>query len=261
MRYLRIYFYFLRFSFSKALEFRVDFTFRIIMDAIFYIVNIGFYKILYSHTSTLAGWREDQIMVFICSYLMIDALYMTFFSSNMWWLPTFINRGDLDFYLIRPVSSLFFLSLREFSANSLFNLIISFGLMFWALIHYQDPIHPLALIGYFLLLINGSGLHYIIQMFMILPVFWTQSPRGFNDLFFSLGVAMERPDRIYKGWLRILFCFVMPFALIVSFPARLFFESFNSFIFLHLLVISICFWSLLLYLWKIALKNYSSASS
>ena len=43
-----------------------------------------------------------------------DAIHMTVFSNNMWWFPIFINRGDLDYYLIRPVSSLFFLSLRDY---------------------------------------------------------------------------------------------------------------------------------------------------
>ena len=41
-RYLRLYAYFLRFSFSRALEFRVDFFFRVIMDTAFYAVNLGF---------------------------------------------------------------------------------------------------------------------------------------------------------------------------------------------------------------------------
>ena len=38
---------FLRFSFSKAMEFRVDFTFRIIMDLAFYtMLNFLFFKII-----------------------------------------------------------------------------------------------------------------------------------------------------------------------------------------------------------------------
>ena len=39
MRYLRLYLYFLRFSFSRAMEFRLDFYFRILMDVAFYVVN------------------------------------------------------------------------------------------------------------------------------------------------------------------------------------------------------------------------------
>lgn len=97
------------------------------MDLIYYIVNILFFKVIYLHTPMLAGWSEEQMMVFVALYLLVDAINMTFISSNMWWLPQHINRGALDYYLIRPVSPLFFLSLREFSANSFLNLLIAAG--------------------------------------------------------------------------------------------------------------------------------------
>jgi rhomboid protease GluP len=42
-RYLTLYLYFLRFSFSRALEFRVDFLFRVVMDVVYYAVNIAFF--------------------------------------------------------------------------------------------------------------------------------------------------------------------------------------------------------------------------
>ena len=45
----------------------------------------------------------------------------------MWWLPMLINRGDLDYYLVRPVSTLFFVSFRDFAANSFVNLVIATG--------------------------------------------------------------------------------------------------------------------------------------
>ena len=133
MRYLRLYLFFLQFSFSKAMEFRLDFFFRIAMDVIYYIVNIALFKVLLLHTPIIAGWNEEQMMVFVACYLLVDAVNMTIFSTNMWWLPFYINRGDLDYYLIRPVSPLFFLSLREFSANSFVNLIIAMSFFFYTI--------------------------------------------------------------------------------------------------------------------------------
>ena len=103
------------------MEFRLDFTFRIMMDVIYYVINIALFEILFLHTPLIAGWTNEQMMIFIGSFLLVDAINMTIFSTNMWWLPYYVNRGDLDYYLIRPVSPLFFLSLREFSANSFIN--------------------------------------------------------------------------------------------------------------------------------------------
>lgn len=260
-RYLKLYIYFLRFSFSKALEFRLDFSFRIIMDIMYYFVNIGFYKILFLHTGIIAGWSFDQMMIFVSCYLLVDAINMTVFSTNMWWLPYYINRGELDYYLIRPVSPLFFLSLREFSANSFVNLLIAFGLFVYSLANYSAPWTIFQLLELFVLLFNGVLIYYCIQMMMILPVFWTQSARGFVDLFYTLGLAMERPDKIFRGWIRILFTMILPFALIASFPARSFIEGLDRNMLIHLTIVTVLVWTTMLFVWRRGLRNYSSASS
>lgn len=260
-RYLRLYLHFLQFSFSRAMEFRLDFTFRILMDIIYYVVNILLFKILFLHTDLIGGWTEEQMMVFVGSYLLVDSINMTIFATNMWWFPTYINRGDLDYYLIRPVSPLFFLSLREFSANSFMNLILAFAFFVYALTAYSGPFTIGELIGFLLLLLNGTLIYYCIQMLMVLPVFWTHSSRGFIDLFYSLGIAMERPDKIFKGWLRILFTVILPFALIASYPAKYFIEGLTKNDLIHLTLVSVGLWIVMLMVWKKALKSYSSASS
>jgi ABC-2 type transport system permease protein len=260
-RYFMLYLYFLRFSFSKALEFRLDFTFRIVMDLIYYAVNILFFQVVFLHTPIIGGWNQEQMMIFVATYLLIDAISMTVFSSNMWWMPYFINRGELDYYLIRPVSPLFFLSLRDFSANSFVNLVIASGFFFYSIAHYSGIYQIGDLILLCLLVLNGVMIYYCCQMIMVLPVFWTQSSKGFMDLFFTMGQAMERPDRVYKGALRIVFTTIIPFALIASFPARMFIEKFDWMTFGHLAIVSIIFWIILLKLWNAGLRAYSSASS
>jgi ABC-type uncharacterized transport system permease subunit len=92
-RYFTLYLHFLQFSFSKAMEFRLDFSFRILMDIIYYVMNIGLFKVLFLHTDLIAGWNEQQMMIFISCFLLVDAINMTFFSTNLWWLPYHINRG------------------------------------------------------------------------------------------------------------------------------------------------------------------------
>lgn len=261
MRYFKLYLYFLRFSFSKAMSFRLDFFFRIFMDVVYYFVNISFFKLVFLHTPFLGGWDESQMMIFVASYLTVDAINMTVFSTNMWWLPFYINRGELDYYLTRPVSPLFFLSFREFSANSFVNFFIAFGFLTYTLVTYQATYSLGDLLLFGGLILNGVLLYYMIQMLMILPVFWTHSSRGFVDLFYALGLAMERPDKIFKGWLRIIFTTVLPFALIASFPAKLFIDGFDLYTLGHLVIVTLLLWCLMISVWRKGLKSYSSASS
>lgn len=261
VRYLRLYLYFVRFSISRALEFRADFTFRIFMDSVYYAVNLLFYKVLFLHTGSLVGWREDEVMVFVGGYLLLDAINMTFFSNNFWWLPHFINRGDLDYYLTRPVSSLFFLSLRDFAANSFLNLVMSVGIFVWALSAYAGPVTPGAVALYLVLLLVGTSLYYSLRMLTLIPTFWLHSGRGLEQLFWTTTRFMERPDRIFTGWVRRVLVSVLPFSLMASFPARIFLEGMDWSLLLHLVGTALLFFLAVLLFWRAGLRAYSSASS
>lgn len=261
IRYLRLYLNFMRFSFSKAMEFRVDFYFKVVMDCIYYAVNIAFYQVLFNHTAALGDWSLDQVLVFVGGYFVVDAIQMTLIASNIWHLPSLINKGDLDYYLVRPVSSLFFVSLREFAANSFLNLVIAVSFWGWAISQYQGDWTLWNLFWYVLLILNGCLIFYAIYMFTVVSVFWTQSPYGFMSLFWGLNVFSERPHKIFHGALRFILLSVVPFALISSVPAQVFFDGPDLKTLAHVFGVSAFFFGLLVFVWNRGLKNYTSASS
>lgn len=261
VRYIRLFGYFVAFAFSRSFEFRFDFFARILMDVLYYAVAISFFKIMFLHTPTLGGWTEPQMMVFVSAYCMVDAVNMTLFSNNLWQIPTLVNRGDLDYYLIRPVSSLFFVSLRDFAANSFVNLLITFGIMAWAIAQYPEPISVWKFVLFILMILNGNAIFYCICMLAALPVFFTQSSSGFGHIVWSFMKFGERPDRIFTGWVRRILVTIIPFALIASFPTRLFLEDFDIAVLLHTLLITGIFFGLLLWAWNQSLRRYGSASS
>jgi ABC-2 type transport system permease protein len=261
MRYARLYAHFLRFSFSRAMEFRLDFFFRVGMDAIFYAVNLLFFWVIYQHTPFLGGWNFDQALVFIAGVFLLDAFHMTVFANNMWWFPLSVNKGDLDYYLVRPVSTLFFLSLRDFAANSFLNLLLAVGILIWALSIYPEEISVPALVAYAFLLSIGMFLQYILQMLFQIPVFWMQSGTGLRDLWFSMSRFSSRPDAIFTGWARRILTTILPLALLVSFPTRVLFGGDFLSLFGQMAAVAIGGFLLLLLLWRWGLSAYGSASS
>lgn len=261
IRYLRLYLHFLRFSFSRAMEFRVDFFFRVIMDVVFYIVQFVFFKIIYLHTPILGGWDIDQMTVFIAAFIFVDAFHMTVFANNTWWFPISINRGDLDYYLTRPVSSFFFLGFKEFAANSLLNLIMATFLLVYALNIFPLSLEPGKVFVFVLFLINGAFLYFMTFLIFLMSVFWTQSPRGFADVFYSAEKVFQRPDGIFGGYFRRFFLFVLPFSIMASYPTRFLFEKETTDIILQIIGASSFIYLIVFLLWKKGLKDYSSASS
>lgn len=260
-RYLRLYLHFLRFSFSRAFEFRVDFYFRVVMDCVFYTVNLVFFSLLYGQTETIGGWTLDQAYIFVAGFFLVDAIHMTLFSNNMWWLPVLVNRGDLDYYLVRPVSSLFFLSLREFAANSFINLLIATGILVWAIVRYPGELGAANIATYAAMIGVGSFLYYCLHILFIIPVFWMQTNRGLAMVFFSIGKLAERPDRIYSGVTRTILLTALPLALVASVPTETLFTGLTWERAGHVAAVSVGLFGVVLLVWNRALRGYVSASS
>lgn len=261
IRYLFLYKKLIIFSASKGLEFRFDFYTRIIMDLFYYFVSILFYKVLFLHSANIGGWNEKQTMVFVGGFLFIDAIHMTLFSNNLWQIPMLINKGELDYYLIRPVSSLFLISFRDFAFNSLVNLFFATGILIWAICNLSPVPNFSLLCVYFLLLLNGSIIFYCIHMLGNIIVFWLHASDDFRHITWQMMKFGERPDKIYYGFGRKILVSILPYALIASFPARILLDKFEWTIALHCLSVSICFVFILIFTWKKGLKVYSSASS
>ncbi|MDJ0522620.1 MAG: ABC-2 family transporter protein [Planctomycetota bacterium] len=260
-RYARLYVYFLRFSFSRAMEFRVDFFFRIFMDALFYAVTLAFFWVMYRHSPFMGGWNFDQALVFAAAVFLNDALHMTLFSNNLWWFPIFVNKGDLDYYLVRPVSSLFFLSLRDFAANSFVNLLLAFAIVVWSLLRYPEPLGADRIALFAVLLLLGLFVGYLLNFIFLVPVFWMHNASGLRETYFGLSQLSSRPDGIFTGWVRRLLTSILPFALIVSFPTRALFEAEIGWIVLQLVGIAVGLFAVLMLLWRLGLRAYASASS
>lgn len=260
-RYLAIYGACVRFSFKRALEFRLDFLFRVLMDGLWYAMNLAFFGLLYRHTPLLGGWDEAQVRVFAGALFVADAVHMTVFSNNLWWFPTYVNRGDLDYHLLRPVSSLFFLSLRDFAVNSFLNLLMALGVLVWALCAYPKPLGTEALAAFTVAMLLGVVIHYVTLMLFLLPVFWMQGGTGMRDLFYVVDRFAGRPDGLWTGWLRRLLTTLVPMALVASFPTRVLFEEQRGALLLHMLAVAVVGFVVLLAAWRRGLKAYGSASS
>jgi ABC-2 type transport system permease protein len=261
LRYIRLYLHFLKFSFSRSFEYRLDFWFRVGMDCVFYAVQLAFFTLLYRHTDTLGGWNYDQILIFVAAYLLSDAIHMTVFSNNMWWLPVWVNKGDLDYYLLRPVSSLFFLSLRDFAANSFLNLILAMSILLWALARYPETLPFSNVVFFAFLLLNGSVIRYVLHMMFVIPVFWMHTNRGLANAYYSTARLIERPDGIFSPGLQWFLRLAFPILWVVAIPSRVLFDGPSPSVIVQVLCVTTVFFLLMLLFWRRGLRAYASASS
>jgi ABC-2 type transport system permease protein len=260
-RYAVLYKHFAVFSIKRSLQFRVEFLFRILMDLAYAGVAIGAYRVVYTQTNLLAGWSYEQIRIFVAAWLVVDGLQMVLVNQNLAMFPLLVNRGDLDYYLVRPVSALFMVSLNTLTLNSCVNLFMWCGYLAYGIVHYPEPLSALNVAVFLALLLNGFFLYYLIRMLILIPTFWLHSALGLEALFFTSIRFGERPDDIFGTWVRRMLVSFVPFALMASVPTKVLLGRLDLQSAAAVLCVSLSLFGVLLIVWRTALRHYGSASS
>ena len=259
--YGRLWFAFFRTSFARGLQFRSDFAFRILMDCIYYAVNLGFFEVILHHTHELGGLSASQTRVFTASFLLMDGIYMTLFSSNVWYFPESVNRGTFDYTLVKPASSLFLTFCRDFSVGSFMNFLMACAILIRALTHLE-PTPSLIDVALFLpLLLVGVATLLAVRLLFILPVFWFNQVDALRDISWTLNAIGERPSQIYPRSVRIFFTFVFPILTAIALPAEAFLSHWRLEHVLPVIGVSAVLWWVVFKLWERGTRSYASASS
>lgn len=259
MRYLRIYLNFLRFAASRAMQFRAELLFRIIMDVAFYGIFLGFYKVIFSHTPTLGGWTEAEAMIFVSGFMMVDALQMTFFADMYHSFQMLYRQGGLDHYLTKPISSWFFVGFRYINFGSLMNVAIAGSILTWAILGYDKPLAWWSILVYLGLLACSAVLYFLVMFSLLMTVFWLENSDAMMMVYFEGVNFATRPHYIFKGAVRTILMSIIPFSVYASIPAESLFGQMNWGAALHVLLVMLGFLGLNLFLWDRGLRRYSSA--
>ncbi len=261
LKHARIYAATMRYSMSQAMLFRMDFALRFVMDLVYYAINIGFFEILFMHTSDLGGWRHDEVMVFIACSLLLDSLYMLFIARNIWEFPAQVNMGTLDGYLTRPIKPFFVLIGRHFQFPSLLNVLVGIIFFGYAVSQFQGEIGVWNVLCIAFLMLNSFILMTCFRLLSVLPVFWTHSRFGFHMLFQSFDQVSNRPDVIFRGVTHFVFLTLVPVFVITSFPARAFMGRLTLNEGIFAVLVTVVFAAIIGIIWRLGLRSYSSASS
>jgi ABC-2 type transport system permease protein len=261
IRYLRLYLFFLHLAFKRATYFKADFWFRVLMDIVFYLLQIFFFKVLYLHTSSLAGWDTDHAQVFVASFLVVNALVMALFVNGIYQVRDSVSKGKFDYFLLRPVSSLYLAICADISVASLVNLVVALSYLAWTLVHVNVSLSLGGIALHLLLLVNGGLLQALMMLGCCISCFWTGSLDGSMALYHSTKELYTRPVALFNKTMQIVLITLVPYGLVASIPTTLLFEGPSLALLLALIGTTLAYLSVLLYLWNKGTRAYHSASS
>ena len=101
MRTLRLYRRLLGAHFRSLLEYEADFLILAAATVLMQVINIVFLSALFAKVPVLNGWTFWSVVTMFGAVALAEGVGSLFFDG-IWSLAWQINRGELDYYLVRP---------------------------------------------------------------------------------------------------------------------------------------------------------------
>ena len=131
-----------------------------------------------------------------------------------------IRKGTLDFVLLKPADAQFLVSTARFEPWRSTNVITALVLWTFAFVRMgRLPSLPGSLAAVLLLLVATSVL-YSLWILTVSAAFYVVKIDNLTNLFNSIFDAARWPVEVFRGVIRWLFTFIIPLALMTTFPAQ-----------------------------------------
>ena len=261
-RYLSIYAALWKNSVSREMGFKSNFLLWIIVELLWFGLQLSFIAVLYLHTDRIGTWTKWQVVMLIGGSHFIQQIFQAFFLVNCTNLSELVRTGKLDFLLLLPVNSRFVISLRQVDLGAFVNAASAVAVMSYAAhqMHFVPTFSQV--FGFLALCVAGVAIHYSLMFLLASISFWTVRAQGIVWGYYNLFNIARLPDEAFRGLFKAIFTFGIPMLLVSNVPVRVLSDhlSSRSSVPLLLLMSVVCFlvseWG-----WRASLRHYTSASS
>jgi len=261
-RYAEIYWALWRNSVVREMGFKANFILWILVELLWFLLQMTFISVIYSHTDHIADWTKWQVVLLVASSHFIQQIFTALFLTNCVEISEYIRTGRLDFMLLLPINTRFIVSLRKVDLGGFFNAASALVVMGYCA--HRLGLHPsiAQITGFVLLCASGLLVHYSLLFLLSCVAFWTVRAQGIVWGYYNLFNISRLPDAAFHGFFKALFTYALPMLLVANVPAKLLLSKLSSPLeMLLLLGLSfVCFFASESF-WRFSLRRYTSASS
>ncbi len=261
-RYLSIWIASTRYSLVRATMFRGDLFIWASVELLWISVNVVMVTVIYSHTSTVAGWSMYEMLLLVGTSMLIQRFLMGFFWSGIFEMGRNVRTGHFDFVLAQPGDPLFMASTRKLELDGLLNSLVAAGLVIYSA--RKLGLHPGAgdIALYACMVACGVVIHYSALVMAMSLAFWITSAQGVEGSYFTLMEFSRLPREAFKrGIATVIFVWALPVVVVSNAPARALLHGFEPLWALGLCAATALWFALAVFVFRSGLRRYTSASS
>ncbi|WP_341526658.1 ABC transporter permease [Nostoc sp. UHCC 0302] len=258
-RYLKVLGRFWSAAIAAEMEYRINFLIATLSSLGNLAGSLFGLFLFYGNGYTFSGWSWEAALVVVGIFTLLQGFSATFLAPNLNRIVRHVQEGTLDFVLLKPIPSQFWLSMHTVSPWGLPDLI--FGSI---MIGYAGRRLNVGISNYLVSLVPlFFGLVILYSLWFILGAtsIWFVKIYNATEVLRGLLEAGRYPIAAYPTAYRFFFTFVMPVAFLTTIPAEVILGRGQITWLIGASVLALVLFLVSTWFWRFALRFYTSASS
>ncbi|WP_032524504.1 ABC transporter permease [Prochlorococcus marinus] len=260
-KYLKIYSKFLHTSIASELEYKTNIIIDLVTAIFSLIGSIFLLSIFFQNNGSIGSWKFEQALIIQGIYTILNGITNTWFNPNLTEIVKHIREGTLDFVLIKPIDSQFYISLKKINPSGLLEIMLGFFLLLYCIRINQINLNLSFLTLSLVTIICSISILYSLWFFISTTTIWFVKTWNATEVLRSFLYIGRFPLNSFSLSLRIFFSVFIPIAFITNIPSEVFLGISQLWEILLEVIIATIFLVTSRKFWLFALKFYTSASS
>ena len=202
-----------------SLQYRVDFFVQAFMALFWSGVALVPLLVLFSMRAGVAGYSAHEALIVVGFFMALKGVLVGVIQPSLGNVVEHIRKGTLDFLLLKPVDAQFLLSTSKLELARVVDVLAGLGLSAWALAHTGADPGPAELAVAALILVCALAILYALWILVVSLAFYVVKIDNLSYLIVSTFDAARWPSSVFQGALSFVFTFVIPLALMTTYPA------------------------------------------
>jgi ABC-2 type transport system permease protein len=219
-RYLRILGARMRLAVALAAQYRWDFVVEGPTSLLAILTGLVIPLVAFAGgREEVAGWSFPEVLLVVGWFTALKGFFSAMFFPSLLELSTNIRDGKLDFFLLKPGDALFNISTSRFELWRLLDFVVGsvvIGVAF-ALRGEAPALRDVAVAA--VLLVAAAVALYSLCVLVGSAAFFAVRMEGLPFVFTSILDFARWPVTLFQGVVRIVFTFVIPLAIMTTYPA------------------------------------------
>lgn len=261
LRYLHLLWIQLRASLLQVMQYRADFVLDAALSLLGPVTALVPLYVVFANADSLAGWSLHETLLVVGWFMLLEGVLEGAINPSLNTVVDHIRKGTLDFVLIKPADAQFLVSTARFVPSRGVNVLAALGLFAWSFAQMGRAPHAVGVLQALVLLATSTALLYSLWILTVSLAFYVVKVDNLTYLFTSIFDAARWPSSVFRGFWSVLFTFVIPLALMTTWPAQALISGLEWGTLVGAVLFCIAFAALSRSIWLLSLRRYTSASS